>query len=92
MGLKGLIATDIGLRIFYCLLNANDVDETDKWDGDWADFVVARSSKELGNTAVFVVPESTPGDSRAARSTKTSGFINEITESDKLDGLKGPSV
>lgn len=41
---------------------------------------------------MFVVPESTPGDSDAASSTKTSGFINEITESDKLYGLKGPSV
>lgn len=73
MGLKGLIATDTGLRIFYCLLHAKDVDETDKWEGDAAGFVVAYSSKVLRNTMVFVVPESTPADSHAAHPTKMSG-------------------
>lgn len=82
MGLKGLIAADIRLTIFYYISNAKDADETEKWEGDAADFVVASFSKELRNTVVFVVPESTPADSHAAHPTKTSGFTNEISESE----------
>lgn len=79
---KGLIATDIGLRLFYCLLNAKDVDGIDKWEGDTAVFVLSHSSKVLRNTMVSVVPECTPEDSHAAYPTDMGVFINKMTESE----------
>lgn len=81
---KGRIATDIhvGLRLFYCLLNAKDVDGIDKWEGDTAGFVLSHSSKVLRNTMVSVVPECASQDSHATYPTDVGVFINKMIESE----------
>lgn len=69
-------------NIFLPTKSAKDTDETDKWEAGAADIGVALSSEVLRNTVVFVVPESTPGDTQAVLPNKMSGFIKEITESE----------
>lgn len=69
-------------NIFLPTKSAKDTDETDKWGAGAAGIGVALSSEVLRNTVVFVVPESTPGDTQAVLPNKMSGFIKEITESE----------
>lgn len=68
--------------MFYWLLSAKDTGERDKWEADAADVNVAQYSKVLRNSGVFVILESTSGDSQAVLPNKVNGFINEITASE----------